>query len=177
MRCHFRSLSPADRLLLLSRVEVPGREAGAPHRRPRAPPVPGGRAGVHPLLPGGEGPAASPRQPLHLRSPRHRQDSLPQLRAAGDEGAFIYLVIYLVIYSAWGNICTWHLSAAVVSVFVFLCRQDELKPVQTVVVNCMSLRSSHAIFPLLADRLGAASSHNSSSSKLRRLLTGPGPTV
>uniref|UniRef100_A0A8P4K8J3 Cell division control protein n=1 Tax=Dicentrarchus labrax TaxID=13489 RepID=A0A8P4K8J3_DICLA len=31
----------------------------------------------------------------------------------------------------------------------------ELSSVQTVVVNCMSLRSSHAIFPLLADKLRA----------------------
>lgn len=70
------------------RVEVCEREAGAPHRRPRAAPVPGDRAGVHPVFPGGEGPAAPPRQPLHLRSPGDRQDGLPQLCPAGDEGAF-----------------------------------------------------------------------------------------
>uniref|UniRef100_UPI003AACFADD cell division control protein 6 homolog isoform X1 n=1 Tax=Centroberyx gerrardi TaxID=166262 RepID=UPI003AACFADD len=53
--------------------------------------------------------------------------------------------------------------------------KDELQPVQTVLVNCMSLRSSQAIFPLLADRLGAAGGHG--SSRLQRLLTGPGPAV
>ncbi|XP_075993036.1 cell division control protein 6 homolog [Genypterus blacodes] len=51
--------------------------------------------------------------------------------------------------------------------------KDDLSAVQTVLVNCMSLRSSHAIFPLLAHRLGASGG----PSGLRRLLTGPGPTV
>uniref|UniRef100_A0A8P4GGY3 Cdc6 C-terminal domain-containing protein n=1 Tax=Dicentrarchus labrax TaxID=13489 RepID=A0A8P4GGY3_DICLA len=36
----------------------------------------------------------------------------------------------------------------------------ELSSVQTVVVNCMSLRSSHAIFPLLADKLRAPGGQN-----------------
>ncbi|XP_070684117.1 cell division control protein 6 homolog [Pempheris klunzingeri] len=49
----------------------------------------------------------------------------------------------------------------------------ELSSVQTVVVNCMSLRSSHAIFPLLADRLKASGGQ----SGLQRLLTAPGPAV
>ncbi|KAM7394729.1 hypothetical protein PAMP_021515 [Pampus punctatissimus] len=49
----------------------------------------------------------------------------------------------------------------------------ELASVQTVVVNCMSLRSSHAIFPLLADRLSASGGQ----SGVRRLLTAPGPVV
>ncbi|XP_060949481.1 cell division control protein 6 homolog [Limanda limanda] len=49
----------------------------------------------------------------------------------------------------------------------------ELSSVQTVVVNCMSLRSSHAIFPLLADKLKAPGGQ----SGLQRLLTAPGPTV
>ncbi|XP_034445288.1 cell division control protein 6 homolog [Hippoglossus hippoglossus] len=49
----------------------------------------------------------------------------------------------------------------------------ELSSVQTVVVNCMSLRSSHAIFPLLADKLKASGGQ----SGLQRLLTAPGPTV
>ncbi|KAA8593125.1 hypothetical protein FQN60_018580, partial [Etheostoma spectabile] len=47
----------------------------------------------------------------------------------------------------------------------------DLSPVQTVVVNCMSLRSSHAVFPLLADRLKAPGGQNG----LRRFLTAPGP--
>ncbi|XP_062244274.1 cell division control protein 6 homolog [Platichthys flesus] len=49
----------------------------------------------------------------------------------------------------------------------------ELSSVQTVLVNCMSLRSSHAIFPLLADKLKAPGGQ----SGLQRLLTAPGPTV
>lgn len=49
----------------------------------------------------------------------------------------------------------------------------ELSSVQTVVVNCMSLRSSHAIFPLLADKLRAPGGQNG----LQRFLTAPGPAV
>ncbi|XP_049900430.1 cell division control protein 6 homolog [Epinephelus moara] len=49
----------------------------------------------------------------------------------------------------------------------------ELSSVQTVVVNCMSLRSSHAIFPLLADKLRAPGGQNG----LQRFLTAPGPSV
>jgi len=79
---HSLTLNPP----LSSRVEVPEREAGAAHRRARAPPRPGRRAGRHPLLPGGDGPAAPPRQPLHLRSAGNRQDGVPQPRAAGHGG-------------------------------------------------------------------------------------------
>ncbi|XP_034739912.1 cell division control protein 6 homolog [Etheostoma cragini] len=49
----------------------------------------------------------------------------------------------------------------------------ELSPVHTVVVNCMSLRSSHAVFPLLADRLKAPGGPGG----LQRFLTAPGPAV
>ncbi|XP_054460590.1 cell division control protein 6 homolog [Anoplopoma fimbria] len=49
----------------------------------------------------------------------------------------------------------------------------ELSCVQTVVVNCMSLRSSHAIFRLLADKLRAPGGQNG----LQRFLTAPGPAV
>ncbi|XP_035516381.1 cell division control protein 6 homolog [Morone saxatilis] len=49
----------------------------------------------------------------------------------------------------------------------------ELSSVQTVVVNCMSLRSSHAIFPLLADKLRAPGGQNG----LQRFLSAPGPAV
>ncbi|KAM9362699.1 cell division control protein 6 homolog [Symphorus nematophorus] len=49
----------------------------------------------------------------------------------------------------------------------------ELSSVQTVVVNCMSLRSSHAIFPLLADKLRAPGGQNG----LQRFLAAPGPAV
>uniref|UniRef100_A0A672ZBC6 Cell division control protein n=1 Tax=Sphaeramia orbicularis TaxID=375764 RepID=A0A672ZBC6_9TELE len=49
----------------------------------------------------------------------------------------------------------------------------KLSSVQTVVVNCMTLRSSHAIFPLLADKLRASGGQNG----LQRLLTSPGPSV
>ncbi|KAJ8001985.1 hypothetical protein DPEC_G00175100 [Dallia pectoralis] len=53
--------------------------------------------------------------------------------------------------------------------------KDELKRIQTVVINCMTLRSSHAIFPLLAEKLGASGGHT--DAKLRKLLTGAGPSV
>uniref|UniRef100_A0A8C5GSZ7 Cell division control protein n=1 Tax=Gouania willdenowi TaxID=441366 RepID=A0A8C5GSZ7_GOUWI len=49
----------------------------------------------------------------------------------------------------------------------------ELTSVEIVVVNCMSLRSSHAIFPLLSHKLGA----KGGQSGLQRLLTAPGPAV
>ncbi|CAJ1052847.1 cell division control protein 6 homolog isoform X2 [Xyrichtys novacula] len=51
--------------------------------------------------------------------------------------------------------------------------KEELSSVQTVVVNCMTLRSSHAIFPLLAEKLKAPGGQN----RLQRLLTAPGPAV
>ncbi|XP_053491491.1 cell division control protein 6 homolog [Ictalurus furcatus] len=50
-----------------------------------------------------------------------------------------------------------------------------LKGVQTVVINCMTLRSSHSIFPLLAEKLGTSRGH--SDGKLEKLLTSSGPTV
>ncbi|XP_051939258.1 cell division control protein 6 homolog isoform X1 [Hippocampus zosterae] len=52
--------------------------------------------------------------------------------------------------------------------------KEELAQAQTLVVNCMSLRSSHAIFPLLADKLSASGGGHKA---LRRHLTGPGPAV
>lgn len=54
-----------------------------------------------------------------------------------------------------------------------LSHQAELSSVQTVVVNCMSLRSAHAIFPLLANKLGAPGGQN----VLQRFLAAPGPVV
>ncbi|XP_066504091.1 cell division control protein 6 homolog [Hoplias malabaricus] len=50
-----------------------------------------------------------------------------------------------------------------------------LKGVQTVVINCMTLRSSHAIFPMLVEKL--RTSRGSSNGKLEKLLTSSGPTV
>ncbi|KAK9540825.1 hypothetical protein VZT92_003251 [Zoarces viviparus] len=49
----------------------------------------------------------------------------------------------------------------------------ELASVQTVLVNCMSLRSSHGVFPLLANKLRAPGGQ----SGLQRFLTAPGPAV
>ncbi|XP_060797692.1 cell division control protein 6 homolog [Neoarius graeffei] len=54
-------------------------------------------------------------------------------------------------------------------------RKAFLKGVQTVVINCMTLRSSHSVFPLLAEKLGASRGH--SDGKLEKLLTSSGPTV
>ncbi|KAI5101835.1 cell division control protein 6-like, partial [Silurus meridionalis] len=50
-----------------------------------------------------------------------------------------------------------------------------LKGVRTVVINCMTLRSSHSIFPLLAEKLGTSRGHG--DCKLEKLLTSSGPTV
>uniref|UniRef100_A0A3Q3KYQ7 Cell division control protein n=1 Tax=Labrus bergylta TaxID=56723 RepID=A0A3Q3KYQ7_9LABR len=49
----------------------------------------------------------------------------------------------------------------------------ELSSVQTVVVNCMTLRSSHAIFRLLSEKLKAPGGQNG----VQRFLTAPGPAV
>ncbi|XP_038160769.1 cell division control protein 6 homolog [Cyprinodon tularosa] len=49
----------------------------------------------------------------------------------------------------------------------------ELAAVKTLVVNCMTLRSSHAIFRLLAQQLKTSGGQ----SGLQRFLTAPGPTV
>ncbi|XP_031418192.1 cell division control protein 6 homolog [Clupea harengus] len=54
-------------------------------------------------------------------------------------------------------------------------REDLLKGVQKVVINCMTLRSSHSIFPLLAEKLGGTRGH--SEGRLQKLLTSSGPTV
>ncbi|XP_033985650.1 cell division control protein 6 homolog [Trematomus bernacchii] len=51
--------------------------------------------------------------------------------------------------------------------------EPELSSVQTVLVNCMSLRSSHAIFRLLAEKLKAPGGQGG----LQRFLTAPGPAV
>ncbi|XDV51841.1 hypothetical protein PO909_020647 [Leuciscus waleckii] len=50
-----------------------------------------------------------------------------------------------------------------------------LKGVQTVLINCMNLRSSHAIFPLLGERLGVPKGN--SEARLEKHLTSSGPTV
>ncbi|XP_063739199.1 cell division control protein 6 homolog [Eleginops maclovinus] len=49
----------------------------------------------------------------------------------------------------------------------------EMSSVQTVLVNCMSLRSSHAIFRLLAEKLKVPGGQ----SGLQKFLTAPGPAV
>ncbi|XP_029913437.1 cell division control protein 6 homolog [Myripristis murdjan] len=114
------------------------------------------------------------KQALHTAVPERllsREEERASIRSFLEEKVLQRLPASLYISGAPGTGKTACLNCVLQEM------KDELKPVQTVVVNCMSLRSSHAIFPLLADRLGAASSHNSSSSKLQRLLTGPGPAV
>ncbi|XP_061582175.1 cell division control protein 6 homolog [Cololabis saira] len=51
--------------------------------------------------------------------------------------------------------------------------KTELSSVETVVVNCMTLRSSHAIFPLLASKLNTSGGQKG----LQRFLTAAGPQV
>ncbi|XP_068607407.1 cell division control protein 6 homolog [Brachionichthys hirsutus] len=51
--------------------------------------------------------------------------------------------------------------------------EAELSAVKTLVVNCMSLRSSHAVFPLLADKLGAPGGQKG----MQKFLAAPGPAV
>uniref|UniRef100_A0A8C1YNB9 Cell division control protein n=1 Tax=Cyprinus carpio TaxID=7962 RepID=A0A8C1YNB9_CYPCA len=53
--------------------------------------------------------------------------------------------------------------------------QEQKVRVQTVLINCMNLRSSHAIFPLLGERLGVPKGN--SEARLEKLLTSSGPTV
>ncbi|XP_061082190.1 cell division control protein 6 homolog [Conger conger] len=53
--------------------------------------------------------------------------------------------------------------------------EDQLQSVQKVIINCMRLRSSQSIFPLLVERLGASRGHSVRS--LDNLLTTTGPTV
>ncbi|XP_033913111.2 cell division control protein 6 homolog [Acipenser ruthenus] len=59
--------------------------------------------------------------------------------------------------------------------------KEELRGSQQIFVNCMSLRSSHCIFPVLAERLQGAGRSRSGGKdigkRLERLLTGPGPMV
>ncbi|XP_023691527.2 cell division control protein 6 homolog [Paramormyrops kingsleyae] len=51
--------------------------------------------------------------------------------------------------------------------------ESDLRAVQTIVVNCMTLRTSHSIFPLLCKRLGISADNRC----LEKLLTKAGPTV
>ncbi|KAM9792213.1 cell division control protein 6 homolog [Neosynchiropus ocellatus] len=51
--------------------------------------------------------------------------------------------------------------------------EAELASAVTVVINCMSLRSSHSVFALLADRLGVTGGQ----SGVQKLLTSSGPSV
>ncbi|KAJ8264580.1 hypothetical protein GJAV_G00150930 [Gymnothorax javanicus] len=53
--------------------------------------------------------------------------------------------------------------------------EDQLQSVQKVLINCMRLRSSQSIFPLLAERLGG--SRGQDARCLEKLLTTAGPTV
>uniref|UniRef100_A0A4W4GEM2 Cell division control protein n=1 Tax=Electrophorus electricus TaxID=8005 RepID=A0A4W4GEM2_ELEEL len=54
-------------------------------------------------------------------------------------------------------------------------RKALIAGVQTVVINCMTLRSSQSIFPLLAEKLGVSGGHG--VGPLGKLLTSSGPTV
>ncbi|MBN3312889.1 CDC6 protein, partial [Atractosteus spatula] len=59
------------------------------------------------------------------------------------------------------------------------CR-EELQGAQCVFINCMTLRSSQAVFALVAERLGAAggrSQPKDSDRRLEKLVTHPGPMV
>ncbi|XP_064180557.1 cell division control protein 6 homolog [Anguilla rostrata] len=53
--------------------------------------------------------------------------------------------------------------------------EDQLQSVQKVIINCMRLRSSQSIFPLLVEQLGASRGH--SVRCLENLLTTTGPPV
>ncbi|XP_061771512.1 cell division control protein 6 homolog isoform X2 [Nerophis ophidion] len=64
---------------------------------------------------------------------------------------------------------------------VLLDMKDELQSVQTVIINCMSVRTSHSIFPLLAHMLDlhlpAGPAGPAGPPTLRAHLTSPGPAV
>ncbi|MBN3305465.1 CDC6 protein, partial [Amia calva] len=55
--------------------------------------------------------------------------------------------------------------------------QEELQDAQCIFINCMTLRSSQGIFPLLAERLGSRLQGRDCERQLQKTLTGPGPMV
>ncbi|NXK57212.1 CDC6 protein, partial [Chauna torquata] len=58
--------------------------------------------------------------------------------------------------------------------------QDELAGSRTVILNCMSLSSSHAVFPAVAEQLGLPAARAAGREIVRRLekeLTAQGPMV
>ncbi|XP_042371491.1 cell division control protein 6 homolog, partial [Plectropomus leopardus] len=112
----------------------------------------------------------SVKRALHTAVPERllsREDERASIRCFLEEKALRRLPGSLYISGAPGTGKTACLNCVLQEM------KAELAPVQTVVVNCMSLRSSHAIFPLLADKLRAPGGQNG----LQRFLTAPGPAV
>ncbi|KAM7419845.1 hypothetical protein PAMA_016784 [Pampus argenteus] len=110
------------------------------------------------------------KQALHTAVPERllsREDERASIRSFLEEKVLQRLPGSLYISGAPGTGKTACLKCVLQDM------KAELASVQTVVVNCMSLRSSHGIFPLLADRLHASGGQNG----VRRLLTAPGPVV
>ncbi|XP_073325470.1 cell division control protein 6 homolog [Pagrus major] len=112
----------------------------------------------------------SVKQALHTAIPERllsREDERASIRSFLEEKVLQRLPGSLYISGAPGTGKTACLNCIVQEM------KAELSSVQTVVVNCMSLRSSHAIFPLLADKLRAPGGQNG----LQRFLSAPGPAV
>ncbi|XP_029383826.1 cell division control protein 6 homolog [Echeneis naucrates] len=110
------------------------------------------------------------KQALHTAVPERllsREDERASIRSFLEEKALRGVPGSLYISGAPGTGKTACLNCVLKDM------KAELLSVQTVVVNCMSLRSSHAIFPLLANKLRASGGQTG----LQQLLTAPGPVV
>ncbi|XP_077428053.1 cell division control protein 6 homolog isoform X2 [Vanacampus margaritifer] len=113
---------------------------------------------------------ASAKQALHTATPERllsRESECAAIRTFLERTAVRRLPGSLYVSGAPGTGKTACLDS------VLRDMKDELSHVQTLTVNCMSLRSSHVIFPLLAEKLKVSAGHKG----LQRRLTGPGPAV
>ncbi|XP_061687139.1 cell division control protein 6 homolog [Syngnathoides biaculeatus] len=117
-----------------------------------------------------KGSSASVKQALHTAVPERllsREAERAAIRTFLEENAVRRRPGSLYISGAPGTGKTACLNC------VLRDMKEELSQVQTLVVNCMSLRSSRGIFPLLANRLRVPDGRKG----LQRHLTGPGPAL
>ncbi|KAM9818955.1 cell division control protein 6 homolog [Syngnathus typhle] len=113
---------------------------------------------------------ASVKQALHTAAPERllsREAECDSIRSFLDKTAVRRLPGSLYVSGAPGTGKTACLN------WVLRDMKEELSEVQTLLVNCMNLRSSHAIFPLLAKKLSVSAGPKG----LQKHLTGPGPAV
>ncbi|KAL6111126.1 cdc6 [Pungitius sinensis] len=169
---------PARRRLVPSsspcKAPPPSSDGSAPRRQetPTRSPAPHGSERKPPVvrLFGEKSRFLSAKQALHTAAPERllsREAERAAIRSFLEEKALRRLPGSLYISGAPGTGKTACLSCVLHEM------KAELASLQTVLVNCMSLRSSHGVFPLLADRLKAPGG----ASGLQRFLTAPGPPV